>query len=81
MMDQVCWWMCNNIKYNVQCTIDPTIHYDSEFGVGNGPIIWSSVYCNGWEASIHDCTKTVLPDFNCYSSYIAGVTCKEGNTN
>ena len=58
--------------------IDPTVYYNSYFGSGNGPVAFSYVYCQGWEADIHDCTKTVFPAFTCYSSNIAGVACKQG---
>lgn len=60
--------------------LDPLIYYYSNFGEGNGLPVWSYVHCNGWEDSIHDCTKSVLPNFNCANNYVAGVTCKQSKT-
>ena len=54
------------------------IYYQSEFGEGYGPPVWSYVHCNGWEDHIHDCSKSVVPDFSsCSDNYVASVTCKE----
>ncbi len=59
---------------------DPVIYYQSEFGEGHGPPVWSYVHCNGWEDRIHDCAKSVVPNFaSCSYNYIAAVTCKESN--
>ena len=84
MMVQVChvyYTEVHNILYliyTILYTLDPYIYYYSYFGSGNGPIVWNSVYCGGWEQDIHDCSKSVYPNFYCPSSYIAGVLCKEG---
>ena len=59
-------------------SIDPTVHYNSKFGSGSGPIVWSYVNCQHWTKSVFDCTKAYYPYFDCSTNYIAGVTCTEG---
>ena len=65
-------------QYIIIYTLDPWTYYYAYYGSGYGPVVWSYVYCSGWEQDIHDCSKSVYPSFYCPSSYVAGVLCKEG---
>ena len=59
--------------------IDTDTYYYSEFGGGDGPIIWSHVYCYGWEDTIFECSKDIYPDISCPGTgFVAGVSCREG---
>ena len=60
--------------------LDPTYYYNGYqmFGYNNGPIVWSYLYCQGWEKDLFECTKSIFPNFWCPARYLASVTCKEG---
>ena len=67
----------HNTLIMIYTLVDPLIYYYSYYGSGYGPVVWSYVYCSGWEQDIHDCSKSIYPSFTCYSNYVAGVLCKE----
>ena len=68
-----------SIRYcNLSLYVDPILYYYSQFGSGYGPIVWSSVSCEGYENSILACDKQTFPSFTCYPSNVAGVLCKDG---
>ena len=58
--------------------IDPYTYYSSYYGDGYGPQVWSYVDCSGWEGDLHDCSKNVYPNTNCWHRSVAGVFCKDG---
>ena len=55
--------------------LEPTIYYNSEYGDGQLPIVYSNIHCQGTEDSISDCDKTDYLDFSC--SQAAGVLCED----
>ena len=58
--------------------VDFIVYKNSEFGAGDGPIIYSNVMCRGFEASIFDCPKIDDGLFTCSHNNIAGIKCVDG---
>ena len=56
----------------------PYVSTNSEFGDGEYPIVYSYVYCYGYEKSFKDCSKNVYPSSYCSRSSVAGLRCFEG---
>lgn len=80
-MDQVLAYIIYYIALLLLNHVGPTVQYNAEYGPGYGPPVWSNVACNGWEKSIHDCTKDVYPSvssLSCPMEDIAGVSCRDG---
>lgn len=46
------------------------------FGMGNGPILLSDVFCSGNEASLLDCNRNMFGVLSCNHFSDAGVTCE-----
>ena len=65
---------------NLIC-VGAIIYTNSEFGVGNGPVIYGNVECFGHENYIADCPKVVAPNFNCYSYAGVGILCRDSKFN
>ena len=60
-------------------SIEPVVYKNSEFGDGDGPIIYSDIGCRGYETSIFDCPKIDNGQFTCSRNNIAGVKCVDGD--
>ena len=60
--------------------LDPIYYYNGYqlFGYNTGPIVWSYLYCQGWEKDLFECSKSIYTQFSCPARYLASVTCKEG---
>ena len=55
----------------------------SPFGGGDGPIVYSDVYCNGNEKSLFDCQLSPSSYFHCasyYRLYSLSIRCTDGET-
>ena len=53
----------------------------SPFGDGDGPIVYSRVYCNGNEKSLFDCRLSLSLNFYCasyYRLYTLSLRCTDG---
>lgn len=59
-------------------SIDPVSQYNAKYGSGSGPPIFTNIYCEAWDTSISDCTKSTFPSVTCAPQSIMGVVCKEG---
>ena len=46
------------------------------FGMGNGPILLSHLYCTGSESSLLDCSRDMYGSLGCSHHEDAGVTCQ-----
>ena len=62
--------------------IGPSSYYNSYFGDGDYPMVYSYVNCNGWEKNFVDCPKDEYPNFTyeqyCTRSDAIGLRCYEG---
>lgn len=59
-------------------SIEPIVYKNSEFGDGDGPIVYSNIGCRGYETSLFDCPKLDNGLFTCSRNTIAGVKCVDG---
>ena len=57
---------------------EPTTFVGSQYGDGNGPIVYSNFGCEGFEDTLSICSKTSYPSITCSRSNIAGVLCRDG---
>ena len=57
---------------------EPVAYYNSYFGAGDGPIVYSQVSCGGWEDTLSECDKTEQFGFSCSRKQVAGVLCGFG---
>ena len=60
----------------------PSYYYNSYFGAGDYPMVYSYVNCDGWEKNFVDCPKDEYPNFT-YEQYctrldVIGLRCYEG---
>ena len=58
--------------------LDPVISTNGKYGIGNGPIYFSGVGCQGWELSLIACNKLSYLHFTCSNTAIAGTLCTDG---
>ena len=58
--------------------LDPVISTNGKYGIGNGPIYFSDVGCQGWELSLTACSKSSYLHFTCSNTAIAGTLCTDG---
>ena len=64
--------------YNILLGVEPVAYYNSYFGAGDGPIVYSQVACGGWEDTFSECDKTEQFGFSCSRQKVAGVLCGFG---
>ena len=56
------------------------VYYYSEYGDGDGPILYSYVSCNGPEDGLADCGKQGYDDISsCLRTRLTGLLCRDGN--
>ena len=67
--------LCNN--HPVNFPLAPAL-LTSQFGSGDGPVVYSYVNCMGFEKSLSLCSKTQYPSVTCPANYFAEVRCYEG---
>ena len=74
-------WVCDHFitAITLPHPIGAVIYTNGEFGNGDGPIIYGNVECFGHENYIADCSKSVTPNFTCYSYYgsSVGLLCRD----
>ena len=70
--------ICNYSDY--VCMAEFVVYKNSEFGDGDGPIIYSNIGCRGFENSIFDCPRIDDGLFTCSRNNIAGIKCVEGKS-
>ena len=58
--------------------LEPIPFYNSSFGDGKYPIVYSNLACKGWETNLRYCGKEVYPQSSCPRSHVAGVLCGHG---
>ena len=57
---------------------EPLAFSGAQFGVAEGPIVYSNVDCGGWESDIQECMKSNHLQIQCSHSAVAGVMCSDG---
>ena len=57
---------------------EPYVFYNSHFGDGQYPIVYSDVNCGGWEDLLVECEFTKIPELTCSRKNTAGVLCGYG---
>ena len=57
---------------------EPISYTNSEFGEGQGPIIFSNLGCEGWEKNIVQCYWSEYGSFSCSRDQLVGVFCHDG---
>ena len=69
-----------NIHYYISLSLSTgaITYYDSAFGSGYGPIVYSNVNCEGHKDSFTECSKRTYFQFTCYNSDTVGVMCADG---
>ena len=51
---------------------------NGKYGVGDGPIYFSNLLCQGWEHTYTLCSKSSYLHFTCSNTAIAGTLCTDG---
>ena len=59
-------------------SIVPVVSLNGKYGVGDGPIYFSNLLCQGWEHTYSLCSKSSYLHFTCSNTAIAGTLCTDG---
>ncbi|XP_019848942.1 PREDICTED: deleted in malignant brain tumors 1 protein-like [Amphimedon queenslandica] len=59
---------------------EPVVSLNGKYGVGDGPIYFSDLSCQGWEHTFTICSKSSYLHFTCSNIAIAGALCTDGCT-
>ena len=81
-------WHSHSLLYSLSLSftyllliLGAIIYYNSAFGSGYGPIVYSYVNCEGHEDSFTECSKYTYLQFTCYNTDTVGVLCVDGKIN
>ena len=69
---------CVSFQELMYFLIVPVVSLNGKYGVGDGPIYFSDLTCQGWEHTYTICSKSSYLHFTCSNTAIAGTICTDG---